>query len=272
MKAYLIVTKSTGPTQSGVKPQTRFLLLPDFSVYREDNGDGTFNFEIPNVNNRYGANSRQTVTATTLSVVNSILDVSTVELLCTVDNGISQQPPLKVIVGTNAIIACEGQNVTDSLGTTGVSTIYVRDTNAKGSSLEVRSLVVATPIATLMTTLYNPLNYQGQQVALNSTGAITSAMIAGRNITTTSAAATTGTLPSAALLFVAANASVGSSFELTIDNHAGANTFTLALGSGTSAESALTGGTTLTVTTAEKVGVFRIYFPTTTTAIVSRIV
>jgi len=64
----------------------------------------------------------------------------------------------------------------------------------------------------------------------------------------------------------------GTTFDLIIDNSAGANTVTMVLGSGiTVTTPVITGGATLTVGTVNKVGLFRFYFTSATTANVFRI-
>ena len=65
--------------------------------------------------------------------------------------------------------------------------------------------------------------------AINATATATAAQVATGYITSTSAAATTITLPTGTLLGAALNASQGTSFDLYIDNTAGANTVTIAV-------------------------------------------
>jgi len=66
-------------------------------------------------------------------------------------------------------------------------------------------------------------------VAANATVTLTAAQVASGYITSTSAAATTLTLPTGTLLGAALGAVAGSTFELYIDNTAGANTVTMAV-------------------------------------------
>ncbi len=66
-------------------------------------------------------------------------------------------------------------------------------------------------------------------VAINATATATAAQVAAGYITSTSAAATTITLPTGTLLGQYLNASQGMVFELYIDNTAGANTVTIAV-------------------------------------------
>jgi hypothetical protein len=65
--------------------------------------------------------------------------------------------------------------------------------------------------------------------AINATGTATAAQVATGYITSTSAAATTITLPTGTLLGAALNATRGTVLELYIDNTAGANTVTVAV-------------------------------------------
>ena len=66
-------------------------------------------------------------------------------------------------------------------------------------------------------------------VAINATATATAAQVATGYITSTSAAATTITLPTGTLLGAALGAVQGSVFDLYIDNTAGANTVTVAV-------------------------------------------
>jgi hypothetical protein len=65
--------------------------------------------------------------------------------------------------------------------------------------------------------------------AINATATATAAQVADGYITSTSAAATTITLPTGTALGAALNATQGTSFDLYIDNTAGANTVTVAV-------------------------------------------
>lgn len=68
--------------------------------------------------------------------------------------------------------------------------------------------------------------YQATPVALNATGAVTAAAIFGGILTSTTAAAVAGTVPTGAVMDAASNLAVGDSFDWSIIN-TGANTFTL---------------------------------------------
>ena len=101
-------------------------------------------------------------------------------------------------------------NLTSSLTVTGTTTLsgVVNQTAANG--------VVVAPIV------------KNVPVAVNATATLTAAQVASGYITSTSAAATTLTLPTGTLLGTYLGASQGTAFELYIDNTAGANTVTIA--------------------------------------------
>lgn len=122
-------------------------------------------------------------------------------------------------------------------------------------------------------TLSKPIIRQpGTAKAVNVTGAITATELAGGLVTSTSAATVTATLPTAALFATQLGAVRGTQFEFIVDNSAGANTVTVAVNTGiTVGTTALTGGDSLTISTAQVVGVFRLIFTSTTTAIIRRI-
>lgn len=65
--------------------------------------------------------------------------------------------------------------------------------------------------------------------AINATGTATAAQVAAGYITSTSAAATTITLPTGTLLGAAVSATQGTVLDLFIDNTAGASTVTIAV-------------------------------------------
>lgn len=65
--------------------------------------------------------------------------------------------------------------------------------------------------------------------AINATGTASAAQVADGYITSTSAAATTITMPTGTALGAAVNASRGTVLDLFIDNTAGANTVTMAV-------------------------------------------
>lgn len=73
--------------------------------------------------------------------------------------------------------------------------------------------------------------FQSTPVALNATGAITSAAIQGGIVTSTSAAAVAGTLPTGAAMDAAAQMSIGDSFDWSVVN-TGPSTFTVTAATG----------------------------------------
>ncbi len=112
--------------------------------------------------------------------------------------------------GLNVAAAASGSGVTVSaLGGTNESLFIA----PKGTGL----VSIATPISTHTPT------------AINSTATATAAQVKTGYITSTSAAATTITLPTGTLLGAALGAVQGTIHELYIDNTAGANTVTIAV-------------------------------------------
>lgn len=108
-------------------------------------------------------------------------------------------------------------------------------------------------------------------VALNATATITAAQLAARYITSTSAAATSLTLPTAALLAAQIGAQQGDVLDFTVDNTGGANTVTIVASTGLVATTpVITGGATLTVA-AGFVGFFRIFFKSATAGLIFRL-
>lgn len=86
--------------------------------------------------------------------------------------------------------------------------------------------------------VYSAAGFSGPQLnsivqytptAINATATATAAQVATGYITSTSAAATTITLPTGTLLGAALGATQGTVFDLFIDNTAGANTVTMAV-------------------------------------------
>lgn len=90
--------------------------------------------------------------------------------------------------------------------------------------------------------------------------------------TSTSAAAVSLTTDTAANIATAIGAVAGTVFDFYVDNSGGANTVTVILGAGiTVATPVVTGGGTLTVSTANGVGIFRLVFTSATAARAYRI-
>lgn len=94
---------------------------------------------------------------------------------------------------------------------------------------------VFTGITTFDKIIANQATYLGANIAkrtpaaVNATATLTAAQVATGYITSTSAAAVTMTLPTGTLLGAQLGAAAGTTFDLYIDNTAGANTVTLAV-------------------------------------------
>src|ERR1700745_1177485 len=89
----------------------------------------------------------------------------------------------------------------------------------------VRGNIAANGIG--LTSRYPTLFGHATRTPINSTATATAAQVATGYITSTSEAATTITLPTGTLLGAQLDASQGMSFDLYIDNTAGANTVTI---------------------------------------------
>src|ERR1700694_1866193 len=121
-----------------------------------------------------------------------------------------RQDGLNTNKNVNIGIAGAGSTATLSVGTGGINTTgNISSTGANGS--------VNAPIV------------KNTPVAINATATATAAQVASGYITSTSAAATTITLPTGTLLGAALGATQGTTFDLWIDNTAGANTVTIAV-------------------------------------------
>lgn len=73
---------------------------------------------------------------------------------------------------------------------------------------------------------------QGDPVALNATGAVTAAMIFGGLVTSTTAAAVTGTLPTGTVLDAASDLAIGDAYDWSVINTGATNAFTVAAATG----------------------------------------
>ena len=106
----------------------------------------------------------------------------------------------------------------------------------------------------------------------DSTGTITAEKLSRGYITSTSAAATTLTLPTAAQVATQIGAAQGTIFEFWVDNVSGADVVTVAVGSGIVA-SGFPGTNTLTIANSATIGVagFRLTFFSATGATLTRI-
>lgn len=121
-------------------------------------------------------------------------------------------------------------------------------------------------------TLSKAIIQQNTATAINTTATVTAAQLAGGLLTSTSAAAVTMTLPTASLMATQIGATQGTVFEFVVDNSAGANTVTVAVGSGIVA-SGFPGTNTLTVPADANIGTagFRLTFISASKATLTRI-
>jgi hypothetical protein len=103
--------------------------------------------------------------------------------------------------------------------------------------------------------------------AVNTTATVLAANFKKGYFTSTSAAAVSLTTDTATAIGTAIGAVQGTVFDFYVDNSAGANTVTVILGAGiVIATPVVTGGNTLTVSTANGIGVFRLVFSSATAA------
>jgi hypothetical protein len=118
-----------------------------------------------------------------------------------------------------------------------------------------------------------PLQVNHVDVSIaNATATINGNFLSTGYITSTSAAPTNITLPTATDLAGAIGATAGTVFDFIVDNSAGASTVTLVLNTGiTVITPVITGGATLTISTANAVGLFRLVFTSATAAKLFRI-
>lgn len=88
---------------------------------------------------------------------------------------------------------------------------------------------IGTTSAALFMQVNSGMDTHPNKAAINSSGTATAAQVATGYITSTSAAPTTITLPTGTLLGAALNATQGTTFDLYVDNTAGASTVTMAV-------------------------------------------
>lgn len=145
-----------------------------------------------------------------------------------------------------------------------------------GSTVSFLSTITQTGLTGINT--FNTAILEGHVAsAINSTATATAAQVATGCITSTSAAATAITLPTGTLLGAALGATAGDTFELIIDNTAGANTVTIAVAvngilSAAAAAGAGAGAGLLTVPSGVTgIGVFKLMFSSATAYAFSRI-
>ena len=110
-----------------------------------------------------------------------------------------------------------------------------------------------------------------KKVAKNATAVLTSEELGKGIITSTSAAATSLTLPTATLIARHLKAERGDQYEFVVDNSVGANIVTVVVGAGIVVPTTvvITGSATLAVAVGQ-VGVFKLYFKSKTAATLFR--
>jgi len=143
-----------------------------------------------------------------------------------------------------------------------------------GTATSVTTLAATTVTATNL--VFTDQNHP-TTAAINATATATAAEVATGYITSTSAAATTITLPTGTLLGAALSATRGTTLDLFVDNTAGANTVTIAVAtngilSAAAAAGSGAGAGLLTVPSGVTgIGCFRIMFASATAYVFSRI-
>ena len=151
--------------------------------------------------------------------------------------------------------------------------------NATTGAVTVDATFGATTSVTNLTTTNLVFTDQNHPTtaAVNATATATAAEVATGYITSTSAAATTITLPTGTLLGAALGATAGTTLDLFVDNTAGANTVTIAVAtngilSAAAAAGSGAGAGLLTVPSGVTgIGCFRIMFASATAYVFSRI-
>ena len=143
-----------------------------------------------------------------------------------------------------------------------------------GTATSVTTLAATTVTATNL--VFTDQNHP-TTAAINATATATAAQVATGYITSTSAAATTITLPTGTDLGTALGATAGTTMDLFVDNTAGANTVTIAVAtngilSAAAAAGSSAGAGLLTVPSGVTgIGCFRIMFSSATAYVFSRI-
>ena len=158
-----------------------------------------------------------------------------------------------------------------------VSSPTLTNTTAIGSSATVytsNSIQFGDANVVALYTSGNQINKNPALAAINATGTANAADIVSGYITSTSPAPITITLPTATQVATQMGGTVsrGTSLYFTVDNSAGSNTITIALGAGITATTpAILGGATLTISPPNSIALFRLVFTSSTTAKIFRI-
>ena len=143
-----------------------------------------------------------------------------------------------------------------------------------GTATSVTTLAATTVTATNL--VFTDQNHP-TTAAINATATATAAQVITGYITSTSAAATTITLPTGTLLGAALGATAGTTLDLFVDNTGGANTVTIAVAtngilSAAAAAGSGAGAGLLTVPSGVTgIGCFRIMFASATAYVFTRI-
>jgi hypothetical protein len=132
--------------------------------------------------------------------------------------------------------------------------------------------VVGTFSASGFATFGSGVIFERTAVAINTSATIADGDMTKGYFTSTSASPVTITLRTATQLATELGAVAGSSYKFIIDNSAGASTVTLAVATGvTVGTTALTGGDSLTLSTAQAVGAWELIFTSATAAKLRRV-
>jgi hypothetical protein len=176
-------------------------------------------------------------------------------------------------IGANNYGASVGGSKVVDFATTGIG---VTGLITATTSIQAGTKIIADTITEKTSgggiTISKALIRKNTGTAINTTATVTAAQLAGGLLTSTSAAAVTMTLPTATQLATQLGAVQGTIFDFVVDNSAGANTVTVAVGSGIVA-STFPSSNTLTVGASATTGTatFRITFISATAATLTRI-
>ena len=207
---------------------------------------------------------------------------------CCVDAGIASRKPVSFDETTSGVqyfdgtawVTAESALTGLAAGTVSVPSLsFTSDANTGLYQVSADNLgitaggVQSASFSATNVTLKPVIAKVGTSKAVNVTGSVTAAELAGGHITSTSAAAVNVTLPLATDIATQIGAVAGTRFQFIVDNSAGANTVTIVVNTGiTVTTPAITGGATLTVSTANAVAVFELIFTSATAAKLVRLV
>ena len=181
-------------------------------------------------------------------------------------------------MSANSTSTGQAVNILTSVGTgtraVNIATGAVASTTTIGNTTGASRVVVSAGTGLIVET--GAVVRNRTAAAINATATATAAQVAGGLITSTSAAATTITLPTAtAILALVSGGGIGTTVDFIVDNSQGASTVTVALDASITAVASpvITGGGTLTLVGSgtNEVGMFRLYFYSATAATIARI-